>query len=399
MMPLSCLRVCFICLLSFASVCPAQNSLKLKEEKKALEEKIQLTEQLLASTQNQKDSTTYILDVARENLLLRERALQMLFADLQQIQVAVNQTTMAYNQSRSRLAQQKKQYQQLAVLAYKNSKEYDALLFVLSAPDFDKAMHRVKYVEENFALRKRLIVQIKQEQVKLDSTQKVLQNQLKQQKALYQAEQMQKRKLESTKQQQESMLAALQGREEELRKAFQAQNKAKQDLENRIIDLIRKEEEERKNAKEDPHVLRLTQQFEKQKGKLPYPVQKSFVSSEFGRHPHKVLKYVWENNNGIDLTTQTGEFVYAVHEGFVTAVIAVPNAGYSVIVSHGNYRSIYSNLETVFVKKSQALHSSQVLGKVLTHPVSQRTVFHFEIWKTDKSNISQLNPLLWLEKQ
>jgi septal ring factor EnvC (AmiA/AmiB activator) len=53
-----------------------------------------------------------------------------------------------------------------------------------------------------------------------------------------------------------------------------------------------------------PEAKELNTDFEKNKGKLPWPVEKGVITSRFGKQPHPVLKGIVIENNGIDITTE-----------------------------------------------------------------------------------------------
>ena len=140
----------------------------------------------------------------------------------------------------------------------------------------------------------------------------------------------------------------------------------------------------------------LSGSFEKNKGKLPFPLSGRYmIVGHFGQQQHQELKYVKINNNGIDLQTTPGTSARAVFDGVVTKVFVMPGYNSSVIVRHGNYLTIYSNLSEVYVKPGQKVSIRQSIGKIYSDPEEgNRTVLHFQLWK----ETTKLNPEPWLDK-
>jgi murein DD-endopeptidase MepM/ murein hydrolase activator NlpD len=124
----------------------------------------------------------------------------------------------------------------------------------------------------------------------------------------------------------------------------------------------------------------LSSSFASNKGKLPWPSEHGVITGRFGEHPHPVLKYVKVKNNGIDISTEKGALVRTVFNGKVSRVMSFPNLNKVVIIRHGEYLTVYSNLEEVNVKDGQTVTTKQLIGKIHTNPEDSKTDLHFEIW-------------------
>jgi septal ring factor EnvC (AmiA/AmiB activator) len=137
----------------------------------------------------------------------------------------------------------------------------------------------------------------------------------------------------------------------------------------------------------------LTGSFAGNKGSLPSPIDKGLIVSSFGEHPHAEFQNIKIKNNGIDITSITGAKAKAIFEGEVSSVIFIANLNYVVIVRHGDYLSVYSNLEDVAVKKGDRVKIRQSLGTVSTSQGETKSRLHFELWQ---GTIVQ-NPASWLK--
>ena len=144
-----------------------------------------------------------------------------------------------------------------------------------------------------------------------------------------------------------------------------------------------------------PEAEKLSNSFISNKGSLPWPVESGAISSSFGQHEHKDLKGVIINNNGIDILTRPNAGARVLFNGVVSGIITLPGAGKAVIVRHGDFFTVYSNLESVSVSTGQNLNTKQNIGVVAS---SQETAgkgeIHLEIWR----NSEKLNPQLWIAR-
>ena len=127
---------------------------------------------------------------------------------------------------------------------------------------------------------------------------------------------------------------------------------------------------------------------------MPWPVAKGVISEHFGVHPHPLMKDIDINNNGVDITTNSGALARSVFEGEVKAVVSMPGAGQFVLLRHGEFLTIYSNLKDVYVSVGDKVTTKQNIGSVLLDDDDNKTVMHFEVWKGQ----TKLNPEDWLYK-
>ena len=203
---------------------------------------------------------------------------------------------------------------------------------------------------------------------------------------------------------QKSTIQSLQGKEQELTQELAQQKKKSQEIQAAINAAINKEilaERKKKNAKpptiaETKEVQLSNKGFEANKGKLPWPVKKGEITKGFGKQPHPMHVNVFTYNNGVDITTVQQSTVRAVYDGEVTSVIVIPGAGKAIIVKHGTYRTIYSNLQETYVKAGDKIVAKQEIGALLVNSSGTSEV-HFEIRQiTADGQINNINPTYWL---
>jgi len=142
----------------------------------------------------------------------------------------------------------------------------------------------------------------------------------------------------------------------------------------------------------------LASNFEGNKGKLYWPVEKGYISDHFGTHPHPLAPKVMIDQKGVDIQTTANASVRAVFEGTVSNVFSVSGSRQIVLIEHGNYYTVYNNLSNVSVKKGQKVSTREVIGNAANNDEDIPTV-NFQIWKSSgKGNPATLNPEPWLGK-
>lgn len=308
------------------------------------------------------------------------------------------------------LEQRKKEYADMLYLAYKQKLSLDPLTFVISARNFNQATRRIKFLKnlsESRTLQMELIrknqEQLSQELADLESARMEKSNLLSKQES-------EKNELEADKHEENNLVSNLKKKESSLRKDLRAKQKAAKKLDDEIKRIIREEierarrEEEARRKKEGtgskkggelkltPEAAALSANFNSNKGKLPWPVEKGFVIKSFGEHRHPTLPNVKTVNNGIDIVTSDGANARAVFDGEVRAVFNVPGMQNAVMINHGEFYTVYTHLESVYVKKGDKVNTKQALGKVYKDPDDGKSIVHFELWK---GNAKQ-DPEAWI---
>ncbi|HPR60871.1 MAG TPA: peptidoglycan DD-metalloendopeptidase family protein, partial [Prolixibacteraceae bacterium] len=201
--------------------------------------------------------------------------------------------------------------------------------------------------------------------------------------------------LNNEKQKQSQYVAQLQKRQRELKDHLRYQQRIEDRLQKEIERLIEEEARKAREVARTPEFKVLSDDFEKNKGRFPWPTQHGVITDKFGEHAHPVMKNIIIKNNGIDITTKPGENARAIFKGTVSRVFAIPGGNMAVIVRHGEYITVYSNLKEVFVKQGDQLETNQNIGLIFSDKDDDnKTVLKFQIWKESL----KLNPEQWIAK-
>jgi len=144
-----------------------------------------------------------------------------------------------------------------------------------------------------------------------------------------------------------------------------------------------------------PEEILVSANFEQNRRRLPWPVERGVITDHFGVHQHPVLKNIQVKNNGVDISTVQGAKARSVFGGEVSRVFVVSGGNYAVIIRHGKFLTVYSNLVDVLVKSGDKVSIKQTIGTIGTdNEDDNKTVLKFQIWK---ENV-KMNPEEWIAK-
>lgn len=375
---------------------------ELENKKKNLQIEIEYTNQLLSETKNSKKISLNQLVTINKKISSREQLINTIYAEINVLNKQIADNNASIKSLQAELEKLKKEYAKMIYYAYKNRSAYDRLMFVFSAQDFNQAFMRLKYMQQysEYMNRHAASIKIKQDEINLKI--KELELSKEEKKGLLGEQENEKLQLSKEKQEKEQVFAQLQDKEKELKKELDKKKKDAKKLQEAIQKIIAEElaASRAKNkgaSKSDklvltPEATALSNSFSSNRGRLPWPLIKGVITSKFGIHPHPLMPDVEINNSGIDISTSKGTIARSVFEGEVTGVAVIPGAGKAVIIRHGEFLSVYSNLNEVFVKNGDKIKTKQNIGTILYDDEESKTELHIEIWKGQ----TKLDPEDWL---
>lgn len=405
------LAFCTVCILSalipggpFTVSAQVGEKETLQQKKSEIEKEIEYTNKLLEETQKNRQSSMNELAVINRKINRREVLIQTISDELVVLDRMIFQNQQAQGELDAELKQLKDEYARMIYLAFLNRGAYDRLMFLFSSKNFNQAYQRMKYMQQYSDYRKQQAARILEKQDELTVKTREIEQQKTDKEALLSSKERELIKLDGEKNDKNVTLSHLGQKESELRKSLKekeaAARKLQQALERIIAEEIRKSNEmmnTRAGASSatfalTPEERELSNSFASNMGKLPWPTERGVISSPFGEQPHPVLKGIKVKNNGIDILTSTGSPARAIFAGEVTRIIAVPKYHNVVIIRHGEFLSVYSNLDEVMVSKGEKIVTKQVIGSIHTDESSSRTELHFELWKGKELQ----DPLRWI---
>ncbi len=395
----------------------AQTKKELEKKKEQLRKDIEYTNQLLNQTKKNKSTSLNQLITLNKKISYRSELINTISYEINGLDNSIGGINHHVDSLENRMTELKKQYARMIYFAYKNQTDYSRLSFIFSAKDFNQAFKRVKYLQQLSTYRVQQRNLIAQTQDSLSVRKRELLGVRTDKTHLLTSQEKEKKNLDKEKKEQVFALNNLTSREKKLRSDIKEKQKQEEKLSRSIEDIIRKEIESAKlvarkkststltasaSKKSEvmssaaaltstPEALKLSNDFASNRGKLPWPVDQGFISSTFGRHSHPLWKDVVVNNNGVDINSQKGARARAIFDGKVLRVIMVVDK-YAVLVQHGEYFTLYSNLRDVSVKPGDRVSTKQSLGIVQTDDDDGKTEVHLEIWKGS----NKMDPENWI---
>jgi septal ring factor EnvC (AmiA/AmiB activator) len=389
----------------------------LEEQRRVLNDSIHKTRLELEQVQQKKRSGLKQLELIRGQIRTREKIIHNYSQDIEMQQNQISELETLIGSLQADLIRLKKAYAQLLRRYHRQMQTESPALLILSAKDVNQALRRSRHLKQYNTYRREQAEAIAELQKEMTQKEKILEVEKSQKEELKTQEEANKQELRKESQQQDQIVKSLQKDEKKLRQELRNQEIARNKLQKRIEDLIRKEIEaarlaSSKGDKADkgppdlpkspsrnqalleltPEAKALGKAFEENKGRLPWPLRKALVSEFFGFHTHPQLKNINIRNDGITLRGEKGAEVRGCFRGEVTAVVNIPGMQKTIIIRHGQYLTVYAHLSETTVNKGQKVNTGQILGTLHTRPEDGESFLQFQLWK----GTTKVNPLPWL---
>ncbi len=392
----------FILFLSTLGFSQEKESDRLKKQQSELEKKIGLTQQLLKNTAQNKTNLSENINLIERKIQYRQELLDNLKLQLSKLESDITGLSGEISKLEIELNRFKQTYRLMIIRAYKMRNKKASLLFILSSESFNQANKRMEYLAQLSKYRADQIRKIRSTIKNLSTEQTLLLQKKIEQSDLTERNAAEQKNYERDRENQKKAILEISGKESQLMQELANQRKKSNEIQSAINAAINKEILAEKKKNDTPGLTKEialnNKGFEENKGRLPWPVTNGEITKGFGKQPHPVHANVFTQNNGIDITTVKGATVRAVYAGEVTSVIVIPGAGKAVIIAHGTYRTIYSNLQETYVKAGDKVVVKQEIGALLINSSGNSEV-HFEIRKiTPEGEITNINPTYWLYK-
>ena len=387
----------YIVLLAAMMVLPvwAADSVKdLQKKQKKLQEEIEQTNQMLKQTKRDENATLNKLQLLGQNIKNQKKLINTLDREITALDMEMRQLGVTRDSLQVVLSGYKADYAEMIRQTHYARMQQSPLLFLLSSKSFQQLARRARYLQEFAHYRQEQVRRIEDTQAEIDNQNNLLAaNKSNKQNALTSRKKEQEN-LKRDERKQKNMLNQLKSKEKDLSKQLKQQQKKVNELNKKIDDMIRKQTEKASKTSLTKEQKLIAGGFEENKGRLPWPVEKGMISGHYGKQQHPVYSQVTIDNKGIYLQTTAGAKARAVYKGEVTSCFMVGGT-YAVIIQHGNYRTVYSNLSKLNVKQGDKVDTKEAIGTIYTDAEQdQKTELYFQIYK-DK-NI--LNPELWIAR-
>lgn len=380
--------ICLLCL----AVMPltAQNIKELQKQQQQLQQQLEETGKMLKQTKKDETATENKLNLLNNDISTRKKLIKNIQSEIHALESEMGTLQNKRSSLQQELEAKKLDYATLVRETHYADIQQSQLLFLLSADSFQQLIRRMQYLQQFAQYRKQQVKQIQQLQQDIDTQNKLLQERKNSRNKALQTQKREQDKLTADQKKQKNMLSSLKKKEKELIDKQKKQQKKADELNKKIEQLIAKQVGTTTTLTKEQKLI--AGGFEANQGRLPWPVEKGYISGHFGKHQHAIHEHVTVNNKGIYLQTVSGSKARAIYEGEVTWC-AQMNGSYAVIIQHGNYRTVYSQLKSISVKQGDKVKTKQYIGEILTNTSEDnKTELYFQIYK----DRSILNPSLWL---
>lgn len=395
---------------------------RLERKRQAIQDEIKRVNSLLTKTANTTKGELKKLGLLQGQIRARQEVLATLNSEIRSTDQQVVKLELEIAELLEKFGKRQEGYvKSLRAMQNKHSGE-DQILFILSAADFQQGLRRARYLQEYASWQKNEANKLKAMRLEIEEQRKALLEVREHKNALLMTQQAEQKKLKQDESNVQTQINRLKGQEKELKQELAKQRKQdaalNRQIEAQIAKEIREAEEARRRAEEaarhtgkktetrkattkggyamTEEELKLSGSFEQNQGRLPAPITGQYsIVGHFGEQQVAGLQYVRVNSSGIDLQGTSGAEARAVFDGVVTRVFTLEGYNNSVIVRHGNYLTVYSNLTSVYVKSGTKVNAGQSIGKVYADPeLGGATKLHFQVWK----ETTKLNPLNWIRR-
>ena len=395
---------------------------QLEKKKNELLIEIEKTNKDLKNTGKTLDATMRFLQQLEKKIKLRENLISNYQSEILLINKKIDSCVRITGNLEYQLERIKNDYMNAVLLEYKLASGMNENLFLFAAKDINDAYFRKQYFKSMRNYRRWLASEIIEKQAELSEILDELRKARQESQEALKQQELQKSFLNSELKEKENLLRELKSKEKELKQILARKEQERKQIETRIRKIIEEEiamEKRRAEAKVKektyakkinesresekissssprselrltPEAAELSDAFENNKGRLPWPVERGAIISGFGVQSHAYLKNVTIKNDGIDISTTAGAQIRAIFKGIVSGIFSVQGFGNVVIIRHGEYLTVYANLSQVTIQKNNQVSARQVIGTLPTG--KEQATLNFQIRK----GTTPLNPISWL---
>ena len=425
------------------------SSKSLKKEQQQLENKISNTKKLLKQVKSSQQNSLNSLRLIDNQIKSREELVRVFDNQVRVAEVEITEKQHRITRLKKRMNNLKSQFRSMMIYSYKHRGNHRNIMFILSSQNYNEAYKRNNYLKKLAEIQKKQVAIIRQTQKVIYSDIKTIDNNKQEKLSIIEEKKTEKKLIEIDRAVKQLSFNKFKQEEKKLFNQLDVAEKKKQNLKLQIANAIKleiiieqkkqaeiakkeqikkekaraeklanetktalntdpkKEKIESKELNNEENIvftayvepkesIALGKNFQLSKGLLPWPVNSGSITEKYGKNPHPTLNGVVTNNNGIDITCSIGSNVRAVFGGEVSSIFSIQGAGKVIIVKHGNYRSVYSNIKDTYVKIGAKVATKQNIGSLIQE--GNLSICHFEIHQVINGVTQSLNPSLWISK-
>ena len=342
------------------------------------------------------DNLNYKLDLQNEVIKITNNELNLISASIQNNQEAINRL----KKSQKIL---KDQYAEMILRSYKTRSKTGKLMFIFSSVSFQQALKRIQYFKQYSEYQNKQLKKIANNTEQLITMGDKLSKEKNLQLKLISDNQNIKNNISQELSNKNNLLNLISRNQTKYVREIKLKQQKTAKIDREIEKIIARaiaESKRKKNTSSNlftltPEAKLLSNNFISNKGKLPWPVQKGYVSLKYGKQPHPVVKTATIQSNGIRIITASSQKARTIFNGTIYRIISSKNGSKTILIQHGNFFTVYKNLSTIYVNKGDKVFTKQEIGLIMTNKNSGQTILSFSLFKDNKTE----NPLFWIGKK
>lgn len=386
----------FLLLGTINVICQDKNALEKRKESTLKE--LEIARELLDKTQDKKQNTIQRVAILNRGIRSREQLIAGITQEIDLMDKEIDGMEEEIRKLDRDIQQGKEEYAEILKSIFKNHTDEEKMMYLLASKDINEFYQRIKYMKYLKDYRERKVAELEAMTIDMEKRTEQLIATRNEKAALLEEKENENSVLVRERNQRNGMIRQLSQDERRISREIEEKERIRKELEDRIRKII--EEETRKNAGKTllssltPEQRLVGNSFLQNKGRLPWPVERGVITTQYGLVDHPVLEGVKIPSNGIDISTQPGTKARAIFNGEVTGVYAILGANYAVIIMHGEYITVYQNLVDPQVKAGDKVSAKQELGTIHSDPEENIAVMTLQVWKSKEI----LDPEDWLSR-
>jgi len=358
---------------------------------------------LLSNTKRAENNLLIDVKDLNDKIGKREELISIISRESAELGNEIYLNQLEINKNERNLEALKKDYAQMIYKSYKSKSQNSRIMFLLSSENFYQGYKRFQYMKQYSSFRKNQGEEIQQKIFEIQELTDTLVSKKKQKQELLTIKLQEQTVIQKEKKEQEGLLSQVKNKENKYKRQIRQFQKEERKIEAQIDRIIREaiaaSNKNTSNTTSATFTLtaeakELATKFTSNKGQLPWPVEKGYVSTYYGKQPHPIVKTATIQSNGVRITTDNGSKARAVFEGTVLSVQVLGGNLKAVLIQHGDYITVYKNLESVFVNTGDKVKTKEEIGTIYTDKITGKTILGFVLSR----NVTTENPASWIYK-
>lgn len=365
----------------------------------ALRTQINRDQERLRTTEREANATRDRLNELNREIALRQELVdtyERRLRQLQQQQRQARDTLQTLDAARSELVEE---YKARADHAYRYGRLHD-LALILSSKSINQMIVRVRYLRQFAAQRRSRRSAIQDAQATIEAQQEELAASQRETQQLLTDARSERNRLQGLRRDRRQVVDELRAEQSALREEIERKQASVQELQDQIEALIAEADAAsqgtgRTGVLSDAAYERLSASFADNRGQLPWPVEGA-ITEDYGNQVDPVHGTT-TNNPGITIATNPRDPVHSVFDGSVSGIDFVPGFGTYLVIRHGDFLSVYSNLSELDVSMGESVSAGERVGWAGTENEPRGAGVFFAIFDME-SNASN-DPTQWLRSR